>query len=192
MKSGVYKITNLLNNHCYIGSSSNINNRWYTHKTRLKHNNNLNLHLKNAINKYGFENFKFEILATCPKKYLLKLEQWFIDNLKPEYNIRKIAQSNLGITLTKDWKNKISNSLKGIKRDDSFKEKCSNSKKGMKNTWGKDLFSKKVACYDKDGNLVKIYTSTVDASINGYSSSHISNCCNGKRKTHKNLIWKYI
>lgn len=59
------------------------------------------MHLQRSVNKYGFENFRFEILAICPKEYCVKLEQWFLDTLKPTYNIRKIAGCNLSTTWSK-------------------------------------------------------------------------------------------
>lgn len=85
--SGVYKITNVLTNNCYIGSSSRIFYRWITHKGALNKNQHINKHLQRAWNKYGKENFKFEILVKCPKEYNYKVEQWFIDNLHPSYNL---------------------------------------------------------------------------------------------------------
>ena len=57
-------------------------------------------------------NFKFNILVTCPKEYCIKLEQWFIDNLKPEYNIRLKADSNIGIKFSDEHKKKLSESIK--------------------------------------------------------------------------------
>jgi len=49
-----------------------------------------------AILKYGYANFKLEILEYCDISVLLLREQYFIDNLKPEYNILSKAGSNLG------------------------------------------------------------------------------------------------
>lgn len=190
--TGIYKITNKTNGDCYIGSSVDIFKRWYTHKTRFRYKSNLNHHLKNALNKYGLESFNFEILTTCCRENLLALEQSYIDFYKPKYNIRKVCTSNRGLKLSSDHKKKISKSLTGIKRDEAFKLKCSDNKKGMKNNWGKKLYSKKVASYDTKGNLIKVYSSTVEASKEGFSTSHISSCCRNLRKTHKNLIWKYL
>ena len=31
---GIYKITNKINNKCYIGQSVNVERRWHEHKTR--------------------------------------------------------------------------------------------------------------------------------------------------------------
>lgn len=51
--------------------------------------------------------------------------------------------------------------------------------------------SKSVGAY-KDGKLVMTFQSTMEAGRNGFNHSHISNCCNGKRKSHKGYEWRYI
>ena len=55
-----------------------------------------------------------------------------------------------------------------------------------------DKQKKKVGCL-KNGNLVAVYESACEAArqING-SQPHISDCCNGKRKTHKGYGWKWV
>jgi predicted GIY-YIG superfamily endonuclease len=49
--SGVYEIKNTLNNKRYIGSSVNIQKRWYAHKRMLNLNTHPNKHLQAAWNK---------------------------------------------------------------------------------------------------------------------------------------------
>ena len=95
-KSGVYKITNIITNDFYIGSAVKFKSRYYGHSTKLNCNNHANKYLQNSFNKYGKDNFKFEILAICPKEYCIKLEQWFLDNLKPTFNLSPTAGSLLG------------------------------------------------------------------------------------------------
>lgn len=51
--------------------------------------------------------------------------------------------------------------------------------------------SKKVQAFNKDGELVFEFPSVMEAGRNGFNYGHISSCCNGKKKTHKGLIWKY-
>lgn len=87
MLSGVYRIINTKNGKFYIGSSNNLSRRKREHFHTLRNGTNHSLILQKAFNKYGESNFKFEILARCPTKYLFKIEQWFVDNLKPKYNI---------------------------------------------------------------------------------------------------------
>jgi group I intron endonuclease len=87
MKSGIYRIVNLKNGKFYIGSTNNLYRRKKDHFTLLKKGKNHCKILQRAYDKYGELNFVFEVLAYCPKEYLFKLEQWFVDNLKPQYNV---------------------------------------------------------------------------------------------------------
>ena len=62
---GIYKITNTLNNKCYIGQSIDIENRWKQHiyeSKNLRHHYKIHL----ALNEFGIENFTFEVLEECP------------------------------------------------------------------------------------------------------------------------------
>ena len=43
----------------------NFGDRWDCHKAQLRGNYHDNPHLQNSWNKYGEENFKFEILEIC-------------------------------------------------------------------------------------------------------------------------------
>ena len=52
--------------------------------------------------------------------------------------------------------------------------------------------SKQVGAFNKNGELIMTFQSTIEASRQGFDYSHISECCNGKRKTHKGFEWRYI
>lgn len=52
--------------------------------------------------------------------------------------------------------------------------------------------SKRVAAYDKNGELVMIFASTREAGRQGFQNSHVSACCRGERKTHKGYEWRYL
>lgn len=80
---GVYKITCLCNGKIYIGSSNNIFKRWEHHRWALRHNEHNNKYLQNAWNKYGEENFRFEIVELCTLDKQFDLEQKYLDELKP-------------------------------------------------------------------------------------------------------------
>lgn len=54
---GIYKIENLINHKVYIGQSIDIERRFRNHI-----NNEVSPHLKRAFEKYGIENFSFEII----------------------------------------------------------------------------------------------------------------------------------
>lgn len=52
---------------------------------------------------------------------------------------------------------------------------------------------KKVIQYDLNHNVIKIWDSLSDIKrVLDYSISHISQCCNGYRKTANKYIWKYM
>jgi hypothetical protein len=55
-----------------------------------------NSRIYRALLKYGYHNFNLEILEYCDKKSLISREQYYIDLLKPKYNICKTAGSMLG------------------------------------------------------------------------------------------------
>lgn len=100
MKTGIiYKILNSKTNDFYIGSSLEYNDRKVTHFRLLKQNKHHCIHLQNAFNKYGIDCFSISIVEEfkfTDKQYLLEREQFYLDTLKPHYNICKIAGSPLG------------------------------------------------------------------------------------------------
>lgn len=123
MEAGVYLISNNVNGKCYVGSTIHLDQRRREHFSKLANNKHINAHLQNAYNKYGREAFDFEVLETMDiddniKDKLLKREQFWIDNLKPEYNILLVAGSNLGYHHTEETKKKISESTTGVKKSE--------------------------------------------------------------------------
>lgn len=84
---GVYKITNVLNQDSYIGSSKNIEERWkkhlYLYNRKGRH---YNYHLYRAMRKYGVENFKFEVLEICTEPDRLERERHYFFLINPKYN----------------------------------------------------------------------------------------------------------
>ena len=81
---GIYKITNKINQHCYIGQSRNIEKRWANHIYYEKEKAEYPLY--RAFRKYGIENFSFEVLEECSISELNEKEQYYIKLYKPDYN----------------------------------------------------------------------------------------------------------
>lgn len=108
--AGVYQIKNKINGHIYIGSSVNMVDRLWNHKTKLRNQTHKNPHLQAAWNKYGEENFEFTILETVQRREdAVKLEQKYIDTFNPDYNIATSATATrLGIPMSDDAKKKLS------------------------------------------------------------------------------------
>lgn len=58
--------------------------------------------ISKAILKYGYSNFKLEILEYCDVPNVIEREQYYLDLLNPEYNILKTAGSTLGYKHTEE------------------------------------------------------------------------------------------
>lgn len=72
---GIYKITNLINGKIYIGKSINIQRRFKEHSNV---NNHKDTWLYQAMDKYGIDNFEFEVVEECNENDLLDLEKEWI------------------------------------------------------------------------------------------------------------------
>lgn len=51
--------------------------------------------------------------------------------------------------------------------------------------------SKKVYQFTIEGELIKIWPSSMECGRNGFNQPCVSACCNGKSKTYKNYRWSY-
>lgn len=111
-KCGVYMIFNLQNGKRYVGSSVDIYNRLHEHLHILIRNEAHNKHLQNAWNKYGKDNFIYCVLEYCDKDKQFEREQYYIDLIKPEYNLTLNVIANYGHKVTEETKSKISKTLK--------------------------------------------------------------------------------
>jgi group I intron endonuclease len=75
-----------------------------------------------------------EILEYCDSKDLIKREQYYIDLLKPEYNILKIAGSRFGSIHTKETRAKMSSTKAGRKLSEETRAKISSAIVGKKHS----------------------------------------------------------
>ncbi len=136
MNGYIYKIENLINGKIYIGQTvQSVNKRWSEHCN----NKSCCKVLKNAIAKYGKENFKITILNTVVgnnksdiKIILNTIEEQLITNnnsLVPNrYNILKGGQSSSG----RRWKTPP---MLGKKQSEDAKRKVSEANMGLKRPW---------------------------------------------------------
>lgn len=99
----IYTITNLANGKKYVGQSKHVHRRWVEHRYKLNANRHDNVKLQRAWNKYGRDNFHFEIIANASSQNELNiLEKKFVqqlDSCTAGYNITEGGElrHNLGI-----------------------------------------------------------------------------------------------
>jgi len=91
-KSGIYRWTNRITGKFYIGSAVNLTKRLRFYYSSKSIENSLLIkrsYIYTSILKYGYSKFSLEIIEYCDLSILLQREQYYLDTLKPEYNIRK-------------------------------------------------------------------------------------------------------
>jgi group I intron endonuclease len=131
MRCGIYKITNKVNGKCIIGSSVNMESRLACHKSILKDNKHYNTYLQHSWNKYGEDNFIFEIINLCDKENLLEFEDYFIaafdsGNRDGGYNLKgatRPARFRKLPPITEETRKKMSLSQTGRKHSEETKKK---------------------------------------------------------------------
>ena len=78
IKTGIYKITNIENQMCYVGQAVNVADRWKQHiKRGLGAEAPTRNKLYPAMSQYGVENFTFELLEECAKDNLDAQEDYW-------------------------------------------------------------------------------------------------------------------
>lgn len=184
--SGIYQIKNIITDKTYIGSAVNLKHRMAVHKSHLKLNKHGNSYLQNAFNKYGEDNFISEILFTCPKEELLRLEQYHIDNYKPEYNILKVAGSTLGFKHSDEFKKKISERMKGNQLHKLVKNRPVKKEKVLK----PQRFLYQI---DKDTfEIITTYKSIKEyTKKTGFNGGTVSSVLQGKCFTAHGFTWSW-
>lgn len=207
--SGIYKIINRINGKIYIGQSIDIYRRWKEESHFYKCND----YLRNAFNKYGLENFDFEILEECSIEELDEKEIYYISLYRSNehkfgYNL---TSGGSHCNFTDKAKAKMSKSHKGKNCGKTHplygkhhsiesKKKMSESQKGNKNHLGhkhseqtKSIISK---CNSKKVKCIEtgcIYNSIKEASEKtNTNNACICLCCKGKLKKTNGFSWCYF
>lgn len=101
--SGIYAIRNLVNGKRYVGSAVYLTGRFCDHRKRLRLGKHHSIKLQRAWDKYGEENFSFEVLEiVADKTALIEAEQkWmeFYNAACPRrgYNVSPTAGNCIGV-----------------------------------------------------------------------------------------------
>ncbi len=160
----IYQLLNLVNGKRYIGSTTYFVGRRSGHFRALERGIHHSVYLQRAFDKYGVSNFKIEIIETLEdEKEILIREQFYIETLKPEYNMAKDATRPQEVTMSVE----------------------SNRKRAIKAK--KEIFQ-----YDLNMTLVREWDSIREAGNSlKIAETQISECCNGHLKTAKGFIFKF-
>lgn len=187
-KSGVvYKITNLLDNKFYIGSSANLLKRYYTHISNIRANKQTCTKLIRAVRKHKEENFKFEIIEECAIDNLLEREQYFLDTLKPHYNIALIAGSNLGIKRSKEVRLNKSVSQKEKWQDVDYRKK---HLENLSKNWKLGSNHKNAKLTDAD--VIKIKKELKKGLLPKQVADNLNLSYYSIKDIHRGKTWKHI
>ena len=175
-------------------------------ETRWRHGDNYrnSTYFKRAIRKYGWKNFKHEILFTNVEEERAKrLEIELIRHYKGlgiSYNLTNGGDGTNGYHHTNEYKQFKSQQMKEFFSTEKGKEICA---KGGKTNLGKKYnrksgFTKgdyqvRIVCqYSLEGVLLDKFKSVSDASRKtGANNCQIGKCLRGKAITAKNFIWRY-
>lgn len=119
---GIYKITNLVTNQVYIGQSILLKNRLINHRSRLKRGRHENSKLQRSYDKYGVENFSFDIIEQeehMTREELNEKEIYYIclyqSNSEKGFNLTDGGQHNIVHVWTLDERKERSEKMKGSK-----------------------------------------------------------------------------
>lgn len=123
---GIYQLS--INNKIYIGSAKNIGIRISKHLLDLERNNHHSIYLQRAWNKY--QNISVDIIEICEN--IIEREQYYLDSLKPHFNLCMNAAN-----------------CEGIKRSNVHKNKISEHHKNNKEYWDK-IYKNRVISHDDE------------------------------------------
>lgn len=202
----IYKITNQINQKSYIGKTSKINpqKRWIEHKADSNNPNRNHRALYKAMNKYGINNFIFEIIeeTDLPEEREMYYIQYYDTyhngynetlggdggkylNL-PEQDICKFYLKNRNLKETAQFFNHDQLTIKQVLY--KYNIEIISSYEVLK-----EKTSKPVAKLDKNTEeIIEIYPSVIEAERQNSCHSHIKDVCHGKRKTAGGFKWKFI
>ena len=192
----IYMYTNKINGKGYVGKAEDflIRKQQHIYRSYNKKVNDYNVPFHRAIRKYGIESFEVTILKeNIPLCLLSFYEDYYADkydvyaNHGKGYNVAKCGGG--GNTLL----GKTEEERKEIRQKQSEAKKGKNHPMYGVHRYGKNApNTKRVAQYDKQGNLIKIWDYIKQASEElGIHKDSISACCRGKQKSAGGYIWRY-
>ena len=143
---GVYMIKNTVNEKYYVGSSVDIESRWKQHIKCLDNNTHNNKHLQNAWNKYGKDKFEFLILEETSLQDVRDRETYYLKKFNcvdNGYNLIDNANFGLGVSASKEVREKISAACSGTKNGNYGRKRSKEEIQMIRDKrWGVDYVCK--------------------------------------------------
>lgn len=142
---GIYKILSNFDGKAYIGKSIHIGRRFSNHVRMLNNNKHKNIHLQNAWQKHGSNNFQMQIIELCSEDQLDTKERYWIEMLKSSdkrFGYNKTSGGDGG-RLDDESLARMAASLRGRKLSLEARIKLDMVRpKGPRPQWVKDKISK--------------------------------------------------
>ena len=202
----IYKIENQINHKIYIGKTNYTNpqKRWKQHQADSKKDSCNHRALYRALNKYGVENFSFEIIEETQnpeerEKYYIALYNTYHNGYNetlggdgasylnlPEQDICKFYLKPHTLIETSQYFNHDIETIKQILYKYNIQIVSGQE-------INKQKFSLPVAKLNKKtGEIIEIYSSISEAERNNNCHTHIKDVCHGKRISAGGYRWKFI
>ena len=198
----IYKITNTINDKKYIGKTEHQNpyKRFLEHKKDAKREYRKTRSLYKAMNKYGVENFIFEVIEEVPNELASIKEQYYINlfnTYKNGYNETIGGDGTPFVKFHKDEiisRYRIGQSISQISKEMKHDPK-SIVKVLKENNIEIDYTPRNrlpVAQIDPSTNkILKVFASACEAEKEVPTGKHINEACKGSRKLAGGYRWAY-
>ena len=128
--------------------------------------------------------------ATCVHRLVAEAFVPNDDPLKDQVNHKDECKTNNFVWVNEDGTiDPEKSNLEWLTQKENTNWGTRNKRIAKANKNGKQ--SKPVAQMTLDGTIIKVWPSVQETGRNGYSATHIVQCCKGKRNVHKGFKWVY-
>lgn len=196
----VYVHTNKTNGKRYVGiTSQKVEYRWNYGKAYPR-----NKYFTSAIHRYGWDGFEHTVLFEnlskndAEEKEKELIARWQTQDRKYGYNITAGGEGTSGFIPSPELRQLWSQIRTGSHRSEETKLKMSQStalRRPEVMQKSAEAKFKPVSAFSLDGVFYKTFESITSAmgelSLSNAQRSHISDCCNGKRKSCGGYRWQY-